>query len=121
MSQYDIWTDIEDNAETLGAVATKSFTVPAGKRWLVFGGSAERDVGSTLDIALYTSGGKQIMAFAQVASGATTVSWGIMATATAQQMTVPIPLKAAQYVKLTWSMTQTTPEVTCQVSEHPKG
>jgi hypothetical protein len=121
MSQYDIWTDIEDQAATLGAVATKTFIVPAGKRWLVFGGYAERDVGSTLDIALYSSGDKIIMAFPQVTSGSTNISWGIIATATAQQMTVPIPLKAGQYVKYTWSMTQGTPEVTCHVSEHPKG
>ena len=113
--------DVEDNSSTLGAVSTKTFTVPSGKRWVVYGGYAERDVGSTLDIAFYTSGDKLIFAFAQVASGATNISWGLVATATAQQLNHPFPLKAGQYIKYTWSMAQATPEVACLVSEHPKG
>ena len=119
--QFIDGADVEDNQSTLGAVATKTFTVPAGKRWLVYGGYAERDVGSTLDIAFYTSGDKLIFAFPQVTSGSTNISWGIVATASAQQTTIPIPLKAGQYVKYTWSMAQTTPEVACLASEHPRG
>ena len=108
---------IVDNFETLGAVATKSFAVPTGKMWLVYGGRAERDVGSTLDIQFYNSDNKLIFAFAQVASGATTISWGLVFTASAQQMNLPVPLDAGDYVKYTWSMAQTTPEVTCHVRE----
>jgi len=117
--QFPEWTKIVDNCETLGAVTFKKFTVPAGKRWLVFGGSAERDVSATLDIAIYNAGDKLIMANAQVGAGTTTISWGSFYTATANALMNAIPLDAGSYVKYTWGAAQTTPEVSCLVTEYP--
>jgi hypothetical protein len=108
---------IVDNFETLGAVALKKFTVPTGKKWLVYGGRAERDVGSTLDIGFYNSDDKLVFGFAQLASGATTLSWGIVYSASTHKLDHPVPLDAGDYVKYTWSMTQTTPEVTCHIRD----
>jgi len=112
------WAAVVDNFETLGAVTTKKFTVPAGKRWMVYGGRAERDVATTLDIEFYNSSDKLLFAFAQVASGGTTISWGLVFTASAQQLVEPIPLDPGDYVKYTWAAAQGTPEVTCLVSQN---
>jgi hypothetical protein len=114
-----MYAEVKDNAETLGAVATKKFTVGAGKRWLVYGGYVERDRGAALDIAFYNSSDKLIFAFTQVASGATNISWGVVYTASAQQLAEVVPLDTGSYVKYTWSIAQVTPEVTCLVIEHP--
>ena len=117
--QFPQWTKILPQCETLGAVTFKKFTVPAGKRWLVFGGSAERDVSATLDIAIYNANNKLIMANAQVGAGTTTISWGSFYTATANALMNPIPLDTGSYIKYTWGAAQTTPEVSCLVSEGP--
>jgi len=119
LSQFQVWTKLVDNFETLGAVALKKFTVPAGKRWLVYGGRAERDVGAELDIEFYNSNDKLIFAFPQVTSGATTISWGVVYTATTHKLSAPVPLDVGDYVKYTWGQAQTTPEVTCLVAENP--
>ena len=119
MAQFPVWTKIVDNFATLSAVATKTFVVPAGKRWLVFGGRAERDVGTTLDIEFYNSDDELIFAFAQITSGATTISWGVVYTATTHKLSEAVPLDASDYVKYTWGQAQGTPEVTCLVTESP--
>ena len=119
MSEFRDWTKIVDNFATLGAVALKTFVVPAGKRWQVYGGRAERDVGTTLDIEFYNSDDKLIFAFAQVASGATIISWGVVYTATTHKLSESVPLDAGDYVKYTWGLAQTTPEVTCLITESP--
>jgi hypothetical protein len=119
MVQLQSWTLLDDKFATLGAVATKTFTVPAGHRWLVYGGRAERDVNCTLDIEFYNSDDKLIYAFAQITSGGTTISWGVVYTATTHKLSEPVPLDAADYVKYTWGETQATPEVTCVVAQNP--
>lgn len=117
--QFIHWTTVEDNCETLGAVTSKTFTVPAGKRWLVFGGSAERDVSATLDIAIYNASDKLVMANAQVSAGTTTISWGSLYTATANALMNAIPMSEGWYVKYTWGAEQVTPEVSLLVTVSP--
>jgi len=110
---------LKDNYVAIGAVASKNFTVPAGKRWEVFGGSSKRDVSATLDIEVYNENDKLIMRIPQIAAGVTTVSWGAMLqNVSAGSTPFPFPMKAGWYVKYTYGAAQTNPEVTLLVSEH---
>jgi hypothetical protein len=119
MSQFQSWTTLTTNFETLGAVTTKTFTVPANTRWLVFGGKAERDVNATLDIAIYDGSDNVISAFPQVVAGTTTIYWGFLATASTHALYNAVPLDAGWYIKYTWGAQQTTPEVSCLVAQNP--
>jgi len=103
MSLEDASAPIADNFETLGAVSTKTFTVPSGVMWLVYGGYAERDANATLDIEAYNSSDKAVYRFKdQYGAGTTNLSW---------TANFPVPLAAGMYVKYTWGAQQTTPEV----------
>ena len=111
MAQFPEWAKIVDNFEVLGAVASKTFTVPAGKRWLVYGGYFERDVNATMDIEAYNAANHAIYRFKDQYGAATTnLSWGA---------DFPVPLDAGMYVKYTWGAGQTTPEVSLLVTEYP--
>jgi len=112
-----------DNFETLGAVTTKSFTVPTGKRWMPLGIMyVERDANATLDIALYNDLDKLLLQLiTQLAAGVTNVSYPFNAvddpTIAAFQALKGMTLKAEWYVKVTWGAAQTTPEVSFPVLE----
>lgn len=108
----------KDNYEVLGAVTTKSFIVPAGKRWLVIGGTAERDVSASMQIEIYNASNKVALRGAYTAAGTTLISWGSMAVVAADRIGFPILLETGMYVKYTWGAAQTSPEVTCLVMEY---
>lgn len=109
--------ELKDNQAELGAVSTKSFTVPSGKRWLCWGGYVERDQNATIQIDLYNSSNELIGTILNpLAAGTTNFTWGFN-TATAYFIPSPIPMKAGDYVKLTWGASQTTPKVSLIISQ----
>jgi len=115
---------IKSNWETLGAVATKSFTVPTGKAWKVLGFMyVERDANATLDIALHDSDDKKLAdLITQVAAGTTNLFFPESIAGTAGdletwKMLKDLVLPAGWYVKVTWGAAQTTPEVSFPVVE----
>lgn len=128
MSEVFAWTfqggTVKSNWETLGAGATKSFTVPAGKRWLVLGFmSIEVDVDHTIDIGLYDDADKLLGEITQIgAPGAGTYYFPHQISGTAAslefwKMLKGLVLPAGWYVKITWGAAQTTPEVSFPVVE----
>lgn len=104
------------NVETLGAVATKTWTVPDGKRWLVIGGHAERDVAATFDLKVTDNAGKTLQQCEQVAAGATVVSFGNIANESEVAFN-PFPLDEGDKIVITWGVAQTTPEIALLVLE----
>ena len=96
------------NVATLGAVATHAFVVPAGKRWVVLGGYAERDQNATLDIAAQDTGGNIIWFRDQVAAGVTNIGWLVQGI---------LVLDATDQVVYEWGAAQVTPEVSLLVLE----
>ena len=112
------------NFETLGAVATKSFTVPSGKRWVVQGlMSIEVDQDQTIDIGLYDNNDKLLGEITQIAApGVGKYYFPHQITGTAAslefwKMLKGMVLDAGWYVKITWGGAQTTPEVSFPVLE----
>lgn len=121
IAEYKNWSILDDNYEVLGAVALKKFTVPSGKRWIVWGGYCERDAEGTLLIEIYNAADKLIALILSLAAGTTNQSWGVMCISGANvtKMESPFPLDSGMYVKYTWGVQQTTPEVTCLITETP--
>lgn len=107
---------IVTNFETLGAVTTKSFTVPLNMRWLVLFGRAERDVSATLDIDVYDASDQLILKMNAVSAATGDVHWTNRANNVA--LWCPVLLETGMYVKYTWGVAQTTPEVSCVVLEY---
>ena len=117
------YAEIVTNVETLGAVATKTWTVPANKRWIVFGGYAERDVAATLDLKVTDSADKTIKIMPQIAAGVTNIGFGNFATDTTWHFE-PFPLDEGMKIVLTWGAGQTTPEIALlvlQIEKIPQG
>lgn len=100
------------NFATLGAVATNTFTVPAGKRWLIIYGKAERDANATFDA--HITDGTNIIGYltAQIAAGVTMVHLPNDGHFPCLPM-----LDAGYTVVYTWGAAQTTPEVSLVVLE----
>jgi len=109
---------LEDNAETLGAVTTHTFTVPANTRWEVYGLYIERDANATLDIELYNAANVLLGEWLSQAAGTSNITVGLVTTGGVNfHMNAKIPLEAGWYIKVTWGAAQTTPEVACLVEE----
>lgn len=115
---------IKSNYETLGAVSTKSFTVPAGQRWMALGFMyVERDANATLDIALHDADDNKIAdLITQVAAGTTNLYFPESIAGTAGdletwKMLKGMVMEVGWYVKITWGAAQTTPEVCFPVVE----
>lgn len=115
---------IISNFETLGAVSTKRFTVPPGKRWRVLGlMSIEVDVDHTINIKLHDDKDKILGQIAQIAApgvGNYYYPYDIAATAGSLEfwkMLKGLYLPAGWYLEITWGATQTTPEVSFPVME----
>ena len=103
------------NVETLGAVSSKTWTVPTNMRWLVIGGYAERDANATLDLKVTDTADKTIMIFDQIAAGVTNIGFG--AFDTDGWAFEPFVLDETDKIVLTWGAAQTTPEVALLVLE----
>lgn len=110
--------EIKDHFEVLGAVSTKTFTVPDGKIWLVFGGMAERDTSADFSISLFNEADKDLRQLHYTSAAATDIQWGVMRVATVQMSGVFL-MKAGWYLKYTWGAQQTSPEVGLFVLELP--
>jgi len=123
VSMVFAWTSpggkLLDNFETLGAVTQKKFTVPTGKRWLLFGGYCERDADAKLWVRAFNSADKLLSIIAFYAAGGSDVTFGCgyLSATLNQPMAFPLPLKAGDYIAYDWSVAQTTPEVTLIVLE----
>lgn len=100
-----------DNFETLGAVATKTWTVPAGKRWVIIGGAFERDTSATLILQLTNAADKVIDSTPLVTAGTTMQYFSDMA------YVVPWIADAGMKIVLTWGAGQTSNEITLLVLE----
>jgi len=110
--------EIVTNVETLGAVATKTWTVTTLKRWLIIGGYAERDANATLDLKITDASDKTIMIFDQIAAGVTNIGFGCFDTD--GWSFEPFPLDEGMKIVLTWGAAQTTPEVALLVLQIEK-
>ena len=104
------------NVETLGAVDTKTWAVPAGKRWLLIGGYAERDAAATLDLKVTDSADVTIMIMPQIAAGTTNIGFGNFATDTTWHFE-PFVLDGGDKIVLDWGVAQTSPEIALLVLE----
>ena len=113
------YAEIVTNVETLGAVATKTWTVTANKRWIIYGGYAERDVAATLDLKVTDSADVTIHLMPQIAAGVTNIGFGNFASDSTWHFE-PFPLDAGMKVVLTWGVAQTTPEVALLVVQIEK-
>jgi len=113
---------VVSNWETLGAVATKAFTVPAGKIWEFMGfGYVERDVNATLNIKITDGTNDICFIIAQIAAGVTNISLPEdLATGDKQAWMIlkSILLPAGWTITVMWGVAQTTPEVAMVVREY---
>ena len=99
-----------DNQEELGAVSTKTWTVPANKRWWIFMISLERDANATLQIELNDASDKWLgWIMAAIGAGTSEITCGVGATG--YQMGAPLPVDAGYKIKATWGAAQTSPLV----------
>lgn len=96
--------------EQVGAVATKSYTVPANEKWLLLMGRIERDTSATIEVRHYNDGDHTI---------------GLLSTLSAGTTYCPVPnnanykslyfasviMKEGDYIKIDWGAAQTNPRV----------
>lgn len=99
------------NFQTLGAVATHTETVPAGRRWLLLGGDIERDAAATLQISIRDTANNVIIRSKTEPAGTTRVDVASLF------YTMPQPLDPAWDILVTWGVAQTTPEISLEVLE----
>lgn len=122
MSQF-AWTfpagKFDDNFETLGAVATKTWTVPTGKKWLILGGNAERDASATFVASLRTAADKLLITLCSFAAHTLHCGFSSAETVTNinQQIAFPAFAVAGQKIIYTWGVAQTSPEITLSILE----
>lgn len=109
--------ELLDLYETLGAVSSKTWTCPAGKRWLILGAYIERDANATLTLELFNVSDKRLGYPAEqtlIGAGVTNIYFWRKALLVANYI-YPISemmlLKEGDYIKATWGAGQTTPEV----------
>lgn len=108
------------NRATLGAVATFSFTVPAGKRWVVLGyGSFERDVNADFKLEIKDSGGNAVFTTDSVVAGVSMVYLPTTFAASTYTSNIfkGLVLDAGWNITATWGVAQTTPVVALPVLE----
>lgn len=115
-----------DNFATLGAVSSVTITVPAGKRWILYGGYIERDQNATLTYEIRNAADKNIFGGGTIAAGTSNVLWGLTAillgsTTFLDYFHFPYPLimEAGSDILISWGAAQTTPEITALVLEVP--
>lgn len=108
----------KDNQETLGAVSTHRFTVPAGKRWYVQSVYAEIDASASMLIDVHNAGNFMLweMFFAAASTNDVSLGPGPLIANKSHPMR-SFYLSAGDYILLTWGAQQTTPEVACTVFE----
>ena len=82
-------------------------TVPAGKRWLLWGGHVKRDANATMGIQINNSSDQMIHYLHYRAAAAETVGYGggFHGTANAQG-TIPVPMKAGDYLQFDFGANQ---------------
>lgn len=105
---------IHDIDELVGAVATKSYVVPAGERWKLLGGMVERDTSATLDVRGYNAADHDIYFLSDAVAGTYTVEVPNKADFK-RNYGGDIILEAGDYIKIVWGAAQTNPRVTIRV------
>ena len=107
-----------DNAETLGAVATHRFTVPAGKRWRVQSVYTEVDTSATLLIQAFSAANELLFDMYFQAASTNNISLGPSTLiANRNYPLMAFYLESGCYILVTWGAAQGTPEVSCTVFE----
>lgn len=104
------------NPLTHGAISDYAYVVPAGKRWLVFGGYVERDTSATLAIELMDATPTKIVDLHYVGAGTDNESWGVIGK-DETRLFQAFPLEEGWRIQITWGAAQTTPETTLLVLE----
>jgi len=109
------------NQETLGAVSSKTWTVPSGKRWVILGGYAERDQSATFRVSITDASDKNLMLTELLGAATTDISFGglnnLPWTTGLNPMQFPFPVDAGMKIVYTYGAAQTTPEVALLVLE----
>ena len=103
--------------ELVGAVATKSYTCPANRRWRLLSGVIDRDVSATLLVHLYNDADHPYHNVAGASAGTTSLD---IPSASDQKMNYGgdgVLLGPGDYLKITWGATQTNPRVTLRFLE----
>jgi len=104
---------IVSNFQTLGAVATVTFSVPSGARWIVLYGTAERDQNATFSADIRDASDKVIGHLLDaLAAGVTKVYMP-----SDSHFPCPCVLEEGYDITFTWGAAQTTPEVALVVLE----
>jgi len=97
--------DATDNAATnlkWTSTTVQSYTVPTGKRWLLFGGHVKRDTQTgtaTLLVDVYNESDKLILRLDTQANAIATTGYPNATSAAA--FVFPMPMEAGWYVKIT--------------------
>ena len=106
---------IVDNFVELGAVDDATIKCPTGKRWILFGGTAQVDTDGSLDVSLYNEKDGLIGLLGYSASGVKNVYYGYGKVN--EYSHCPLPMKAGWYLKFAWGATQTSPAISAIVVE----
>jgi len=114
------------NVGTLGAVSSKTWTVPANKRWIILIGYAERDQAATLYAKFTDSADKALGYTPSLAAATANVTWGLAGSEAGNAPSASrdmrlfgfMVLDAGMKVVITWGAAQTTPEVSLTVLEY---
>lgn len=99
------------------STTVQSYTVPASKRWLLYGGVVHTDANATVDVVLYNDADKTLLYLADhAAAGA--AAYEEFPVGTQVPTVFPIPMEAGWYVKITCGAAQgAAAEATCLVLE----
>lgn len=109
---------IKHNGGVIGAVTSKSFTVPVGRTWLLLAAAITRDQAATLAIEVYD--GVQLILVID-AFGAAANSLSFPTNSTSVQSALPwgtLKLKGGWIVKYTFGVAQTNPYCDLIVKEY---
>lgn len=88
---------LEDATSAWDATTHHAYTVPAGERWLLFGGVINRDANATLDVTVQNAAGKTILYLSDQAAG-TGITHYPDSSVGGDQIIRPIPLDAGMVV-----------------------
>lgn len=99
------------------STTVQSYTVPAGKRWFLYGGVVHTSANATVDVVLYNESDEIVLYLADhAAAGA--AAYEEYPTTMIGNVLLPIPMDAGWYVKITCGAAQgAAAEASCLVLE----
>lgn len=107
------------NREELGAVATKTWTVPEDKKWLLLGARFERDASATFNLEIKDEDGNALMNILTAVGAGTSLLQYPIDCVDPEEVAIwgHLWLSAGMLVVATWGATQTSPLVALIVLE----